>query len=283
METNYRLTQAPAAFSSLLPTLRRHPLFFFFLMAFGVTGVLEGVFFIYLARPYTIWLNLPILLLGPTAAAFIMTGVAEGWPGLHRLLRSYVQWRVGIRWYLFALLGIPAIELLGAIVMPGALASFQPKHWAFLLFYPVYFGLVLFLGSPFFEEPGWRGFALPRLQHRYGPLGGSLTLGILWGLWHLPLFFVPGWASQNGGLSFASIGIYVLITVAVALIMTWVYHHTQGSLLIAMLTHTSMTAAQEVIKLFFPIVTSTTVYALIGFGVVALVLVIITRGRLGYR
>jgi hypothetical protein len=57
METQYRLTQAPAAANGLLFTLRRHPLFFFFLMAFGVTWMLEGVFFIYLARPYTIWFN----------------------------------------------------------------------------------------------------------------------------------------------------------------------------------------------------------------------------------
>lgn len=124
METHYRLTQTSAAANGFLVTLRRHPLFFFFLIVFGVPWILEEVFFIYLARPYTIWLNLPILFLGPTAAAFIMTGLAEGWPGFHRLLRSYIRWRVGIRWYLFALLGIPVIELLGAIVMPGTLGFY---------------------------------------------------------------------------------------------------------------------------------------------------------------
>jgi uncharacterized protein len=273
-----RPTAAP---NSPLNFVQRYPLFFFFLITFGVTWISEWLFFIHLDQPYTIWINTPILILGPTTAAFIITALADGRPGLRRLLLSYVQWRVGVQWYLFALIGIPAVELLGAVSMQGTLASFQAKHWAFLLFYPVYFVLVLFTG-PFLEEAGWRGFALPRLQQDYGPLLGSLSLGILWGMWRLPLFFVPGWSSENGSLSITSIGVYVLITVAVTLIMTWVYHHTQGSLLIAMLVYTSANAAQEAIKLFFPAVATTTVYALVGLGILALVLVIITRGRLGY-
>jgi uncharacterized protein len=116
-----------------------------------------------------------------------MIGITEGRAGIRR----FVLWRVGLGWYLFALIGIPLILVLSVIVLPGALASFQglaPLEPLPLLGIFVY---IFFLGGPLSEEPGWRGFALPRLQSLHGPLVGSPILGILWGLWHLPLFWTP--------------------------------------------------------------------------------------------
>ncbi len=111
-------------------------------------------------------LNAAAILLGPTLSAFIMTGITEGRAGIRRLLRRIVMWRVGFRWYLFALVGIPVIMALGTLILPGGLASllglFGPGY---VLSYLGTFVLVAILGGPLFEEPGWRGFALPACSH----------------------------------------------------------------------------------------------------------------------
>jgi membrane protease YdiL (CAAX protease family) len=112
--------------------------------------------------------------------AFIMTGITEGWAGIGRLLRRLVLWRVGLRWHLFALIGLPLILLLSAIVLPGALASFQGLTPTIVLGYSLIFAYVILLGGGLNEETGWRGFALPRLQRLHGPLVGSLILGPVW-------------------------------------------------------------------------------------------------------
>jgi membrane protease YdiL (CAAX protease family) len=113
---------------------------------------------------------------GPTLAAVAMTGVTEGKPGLRRFLGRTVRWHVGIQWYLFVLIGIPVIESLGTIVLPRIWQSFKPFENATseLLNYVVFYVYpALLIGGPLFEEPGWRGFAQPRLQERFGANGGE--------------------------------------------------------------------------------------------------------------
>src|SRR5689334_9879636 len=115
--------------------LGRHPLLFYFLIAFAGTWLVEAP--VVLSRtgtgllPFTISEPLAALMLaaatftGPTLSAFVMTAAVDGRPGVHRLLRRYVQWRVKLRWYLVILLVIPASELLGALVLPGGAAAYQ--------------------------------------------------------------------------------------------------------------------------------------------------------------
>ena len=170
--------------------LARHPLVFFFLIAFAGTWLVELLYMLSAdgagllpfrlpLLPVGIWIALSVFL-GPFLSAFIMTGVTEGRAGIGRLLRRIVRWRVGIRWYLFALIGIPVILVLSAIVLLlGNLASFQGLSSTMALGYLLTFAPVFFLGGPLGEEPGWRGFALPRLQSLHGPLLGSLILGPL--------------------------------------------------------------------------------------------------------
>jgi uncharacterized protein len=154
--------------------------------------------------------------------------------------------------------------------------------------YPVYFVIVFFGGGPLGEEVGWRGFALPRMQPRYGPLWGTLLLGVLWVFWHLPDFLTP---AQGGGpgVSFATLltnfSIFFLFVVALAIIFTWVFNHTRGSIFIAILLYASINTPQVVwIPLFLAVdVTGMNLAALIAFGVPALLIVILTRGRLGYQ
>src|SRR5918995_6841170 len=174
------------------------------------------------------------IFMGPFLAAFVMTGVTEGRAGVRRFLRRFVLWRVGLGWYLFAFFGIPVIAVLSVVVIPGVLGSFQGLGALSPLSLLGVFVYVLILGGALGEEPGWRGFALPRLQSLHGPLVGTLILGPLWALWHLPLFFTP-WNE----LTTLNVVVFVLATTCLSIIYTWVFNNTKGSLLIAILLHWS--------------------------------------------
>jgi membrane protease YdiL (CAAX protease family) len=273
--------------------LAQHPLVFYFLIAYAGTWLLslpcalseDGagllpfsssllVFTVFAIGPFS----------GPTLSAFIMTGIIEGRAGIRRLLGRYVLWRVGLGWYLFALIVIPAIQVLGVFVLRGTLPSFEVVT---PLYVPTYLGsfvIVLIFGAPLGEEPGWRGFALPHLQQLHGPLVGSLILGILWAFWHLPLFWITTWDLPPTILNIVP---FVVADIAFTVIITWVFNNTKGSLLIAILVHTSINAfSNGPLPLLFPTALTTDSLALpllVGYGAVALVLVALTRGRLGYQ
>ena len=132
---------------------------------------------------------------GPFLAAYVVTGVVDGKEGVLRLRKQIRQKQAGRWWYLFVLAGIPAMLVLGIILQPGALASFQGLKPLLLVSYPFTYLAVFFGGGPLGEEPGWRGFALPRMQQRFGALWGTMILGVLWTCWHLPDFLT----SAQGG------------------------------------------------------------------------------------
>jgi len=271
--------------------LARHPLVFFFLIAFAGTWLVELLYMLSAdgagllpfrlpLLPVGIWIALSVFL-GPFLSAFIMTGVTEGRAGIGRLLRRIVRWRVGIRWYLFALIGIPVILVLSAIVLLlGDLASFQGLSSTMALGYLLTFAPVFFLGGPLGEEPGWRGFALPRLQSLHGPLLGSLILGPLWALWHLPLFFVPSWDTPPTMLN---IGLFLISCTFSTITFTWVFNNTKGSVLMTMLVHTSNNAILALLFSAFIVSVHDTFIAIIGYGTLALLVVALTRGRIGYQ
>jgi membrane protease YdiL (CAAX protease family) len=275
--------------------LARHPLVFFFLMAFAFSWIAWapwvlselGAGLLPFSSPL-LQVALPIgIFLGPTVAAFIMTATTEGRAGIHRLLRRIVLWRVGLRWYLFAFIVafivVPLVMTLGTIIaVPGGLASFQFLGPGYVLTYLVTFIVALLIGGPLGEEVGWRGFALPRMQPLHGPLVGSIILGLLWALWHLPEFMVPSWAESSGGSSPLAIVKFCIFAIVSTIILTWVFNNTKGSVLMAILLH----AAIDVPFLPFSVLLGPAEVMnslLLGFGALALVVVALTRGRLGYE
>lgn len=182
--------------------LRQHPLLSYFALAYGLAWLVEIPFLQLSTVPAPLSLQLAAFLgppCGPALAAFLVVGAAEGKAGVLRLLRGYTIWRVGVRWYAFALLGIPLIIVAGALVLPGVLPSVSAHAPVTTIVSHYLVALLIFgvIGGPFLEEFGWRGFALPRLQCRYGPLLASLLLGVFWTFWHLP-FFLPGGFSPHG-------------------------------------------------------------------------------------
>jgi membrane protease YdiL (CAAX protease family) len=204
---------------TLSEPVRRHPLVSFFILAYVLTWPL-----IPLVSLSPLW-GFPALF-GPALAAIVVAAVADGKAGLKDLLGRVLRWRVGARWYAVAL-GLPAVLALAAAGLHLALGAGSSIEFGGLsvLNFVVF---VLIVG----EELGWRGYALPRLLARRSALSASLILGVLWGAWHLPTFFVPG-APQYG----LPLSAFMLLTVAYSVVFSWVYLHTRGSVLISTLLH----------------------------------------------
>jgi hypothetical protein len=132
------------------------------------------------------------------------------------------------------------------------------------------------------EEPGWREFAMPRLQRRHHPVVGTLILGPLWGAWHLPLF-VTEWGAWMGG-SWRGPVEFVATAMAISFVMTWVFNRTGESLPVAMLLHTSVNNFISLAwsSMFPSLSQGMAAHAiLVAFTAAALVVVVTTRGRLG--
>jgi membrane protease YdiL (CAAX protease family) len=143
-----------------------------------------------------------------------------------------------------------------------------------LLLIPVYFIIVLFIGGPLGEEIGWRGYLLPRLMKQNNGLVSSIIVFIFWLVWHLPLFWLPG-ASQYG----SPIGPYVIYIAAWSILFTWVYMGTSGSLLSALLLHTSINTFSLFLSSVDPanVDNSLIVYGGVLFSLLALFVVVMNR------
>lgn len=267
--------------------VHQHPLIFFYFLAFGWSWTVDVLFLEAWHQPAgsvadAFRVIVPGLIGAPTFPALIMTAITSGRAGVGRLLRRCVLWRVGWRWYLFVLAGFPAFLLLSFLLPPGAIASLREPPPLLLLSYIPALLVILLVGGPLAEEPAWRGFALPHLEQRAGPLGGTLILGALWGLWHLPLFlFTPGYNGAGTGL--VGIGLpfveFVIGEMALAVIFTWVFNNTGGSLLLTMLLHASVNTIIGTVFL-----TSRGYLSLyLAYWVIAMLLIVTTRGRLSYE
>jgi membrane protease YdiL (CAAX protease family) len=185
------------------------------------------------------------MLLGPSVAGIVLTGLLYGRAGFRDLLTRMTRWRVGARWYAVALLTAPlymmavlfALSLTSPVFLPSIIITADK---ASVLLMGIFAGLV----AGIFEELGWTGFAIPALLRlRHGILSTGLIVGVLWGAWHFPLF--SGSGSSSGVLPPALYLLVLLFSVlpAFRVLMVWVYDRTNGSLLVAMLMHTSLTAS----------------------------------------
>jgi len=271
--------------------LARHPLVFFFTLTCLLTWGWDMLSWALALGPPRI-LNIGTASV-PTLVAFLILAITSGKPGVLRWLRSYVRWRVGVQWYLVAVIGVAVLIFLSMAVVPGVLTKFVAPDWSLVPIWLRSFVVVLFLppGGPLLEEGGWRGFALPRLQRRYGPLVGTLILGALWSVWHLDIFFGPV-AGANPDASFVSVLIaFVLFTIGeigLSVIITWILNNCRGSVLMAILAH----GAQDTAIPFLALFPSTSLYyETVGFqgmgvglvfGIAGLMVILCTRGRLGY-
>jgi len=274
-----------AAVTGIRNLVRRFPLISYFVVAVTISWIVVLVHVIPEPNLPTTWVSVVFITSGPFLSAFLMQALINGRAGVLHLLKRMVRLRVNCVWYLVARIGIPLFLVAGTMLLPGAIAGMNlagPDWLAYLWQFP----LVLAVGGPLLEEPGWRGFALPRLESKFGywgPLVGTLILGVIWAAWHFPQYMMPEWAAQNGGFSIPSMLIYIAGVIPIAVILSWVYNVTRGSIFMVIIAHTSInTFGGIVILSLMPVGTDTLLFGIIGFGVPALVIILATRGRLGF-
>lgn len=190
------------------------------------------------AAPFTLFY---LGVVGPTLAAIILVWIDHGRNGVWSLLRKLIVWQVGVKWYVVALFLPGAIRFiaLGLLYLFGLISSdFSLRPWRELI---ANFLLMLLLVP--FEEIGWRGYALPRLQTRFGALWASLLLGVMWSVWHLPLIWVSGsYQESNSPLTY--IFVFTVTILPITVLFTWLYNHTNGSLLLATLFHAAINTTE---------------------------------------
>ncbi len=179
---------------------------------------------------------------GPSAAAFAVAGVGGGRDGLRDFLQRLFRWRVSPLWFGVALLlplalALTAIGLQAAWTGQGveAGAAITPDVAAHFLY-------ILLAGGPLGEEPGWRGFALPRLQAASPPVTATLVLALVWAGWHLPLWWVADVP--------CSFGFYVVGVVPLTYLFTWLSDRSAGSVPIALAFHASVNTCIARLPLF---------------------------------
>jgi membrane protease YdiL (CAAX protease family) len=211
----------------------------------------------------------------PTLAALLVAAFYPGAGGVRSVSRQVRTWRIGLVWYAIALIG-PVILLFAAEAFSAVRRGAPPSHW---MIWPAFSGpgglyFVIF-GSLLAEEPGWRGFAQPRLQTRYGALAASVVVGLLWSTWHLWYVILPGGLSNATGTD--AVATYVRL-ISTSVVYAWMYNSTNGSLFIAMLAHLGHNLAAS----FIPIPADgghQHLMVALAYLVVAIVVVLMTQQR----
>ncbi|SDL15800.1 CAAX protease self-immunity [Nocardioides sp. YR527] len=226
---------------------------------------------------------LPGAYLGPIGSAALVTGLVGGRAGLRAWVVGMWRWRASWRWYAGILIGVPAAIIVATQAVGGQMAA-PSQAWLFVLVAYVP-GLVLqMITTGLAEEPGWRDFALPRLQRKVGPLGSAFVLGPIWALWHMPLFLTD-WAGWPDVSWYAPL-VFSAFCVTFGIVMTWVFNRTGQSLPLAMLLHTSVNNYASVASTeLFPGVDADLfqLAVLLAAGIGAAIVIVATRGRLGYE
>lgn len=184
----------------------------------------------------------PLFLAGvfaPSAVALSLTAWSDGARGVEALLGRITRWDVAGCWYAFAILYMAVIKV-GAAVLVRLTAGEWPALGDNLVLIP----FAIAISTPFQagEEIGWRGYALPHLSEFLGVRWASVVLGVLWALWHLPLFYVPG--TDTTGQSFP---VYTAQVTALSVALAWLYLRTGGSLLLVMLTHSAINQVKDLV------------------------------------
>ena len=232
----------------------RHPVVTYFLLTFliswgGVLVVLGPGAFTGATEPSGVQLPFIylVMLAGPTVAGLLLTGVVSGKAGFRDLLARLLAWRVAVRWYAVALLAAPVLIM--AVLLPLSLTSrgflpavFASDDKASLLLMGIAAGVLVGI----FEELGWTGFVVPRLRQRHGVVATGIAVGLLWGAWHFPLFSGGDLSGTVPPALFLPVQLFSFLP-AYRVLMVWIYDRT-GSLLIAMLTHASLTTSTLILQ-----------------------------------
>lgn len=175
---------------------------------------------------------------GPSLAGVAVIALSTGSAGLRTWIARCLKWRVGSGWYVLAFLAPPAV-MVCALALHAALGGALPAFFAAsqIPLIIANFGLVLLMGGPLGEEFGWRGYLVSALTSRMNWRAASLAVGVVWGVWHLPLFFLAGTAQ-----ALMPIPVFLLNILAGSVLFGWLFERTGRSVLPALVLHTSLNA-----------------------------------------
>jgi membrane protease YdiL (CAAX protease family) len=236
--------------------IQRYPLLTFFLLAFGLSWIfmITDALGSHGILPFR--LPIPLLIVMgymPTLAAVIVSWQTKGKEGVRALCKKLLIARVGLGWYVFAIFGIAVMAVIAVMlyntfgngpVVP-ILSKNAPPFSGPLQMILTIVVMYIIVGLVNGEELAWRGFALPRLQSKYNALTSSIVLGVIWTLFHLPLFFTATGSSQ-AEMSFVS---FLISTVSITILYTWMYNNTRGSVLLAYLFHAAANTWTQVFSI----------------------------------
>ena len=215
----------------------------------------------------------------PGIAAVAVTAIADGKSGAKNLLRRFLIWRVGVQWYAVAFFLLAAV-ILGGIGMQVAFGGTVPvipaKEVSVL---NIVLSFVIMIAFGFLintEEVAWRGFALPRLQSKYGPLLAGILLVIPESLLHLPYF----WNKDVDFYQTVGVFWFTAFSVAAVFIYTFVFNKTKGSLLLVTIMHTSQNAWANLLS---DNTARPFQFTVALMWMIALALIFLTKGKLGYE
>jgi membrane protease YdiL (CAAX protease family) len=258
--------------------VRRHPIISFFVIAFCFSWGYDGAVSILVDPAPGILIRGVVRTWGPLIAAGVETVAING--NLRSWAGQVTKWRVKPRWYLFAV-GIPllwedglatsAVHLAGG----GPVAVLPSPWWHYVANFLV---VLLLAGS--LEEFGWRGFAQPRLQERYSALTASVVIGVLWALWHLPLFYLHDVSAYDPSGYWTS---YLPHLVFQSVVLAWLYNGTGGSLLFPMVAHATGNMPQVVSLVGEVGLAAQYTSELIGLGLLVSLVIIYGRSYLAPR
>ena len=207
---------------TLQSLVRRHPIIWFAVLSIVLSWWAWPLYLLGL-------IPVPVASFGPFLAALIVLAVTEGKSGVVGLLRRMGRWRVNAVWYLIAL-ATPVVLSAVAVMINIALGAQADPSLVNIDALGILSAFAMALLIPGFggawEEPGWRGYAVPRLQSRRTALRAALILGLLIAGWHLPLIVV-------GQVSWTDI----IQIMGAAIVLNWIFNNARGSVLIIMLSH----------------------------------------------
>ncbi|MEU8718559.1 type II CAAX endopeptidase family protein [Streptomyces sp. NPDC048663] len=273
-------------------SVRRYPLTWFFALAYGLSWA-AWLPFVLSENGLSVWSYafpgnaatrqlvgvLPGAYLGPITAALVVTSLTDGRAGLRTWRKRMTRFKVSWRWYLVVVVSVPAALTLASIALAGR-GPVLPSAAILAVYLPAL--LVQMITTGLAEEPGWREFAMPRLQSRNGPLTATLVVGILWGGWHLPLFLTEWGGGPH--VAWTAPLEFVATATLFSTMMTWVFNKSGESMPLVMLMHCGVNNFFSVAwSDMFPSLTRTDVTHafLLASLAGALALIVMTRGRLG--
>ncbi|HSM70252.1 MAG TPA: type II CAAX endopeptidase family protein [Anaerolineales bacterium] len=258
----------------------------FFLLAYLISWGIWGLLIFFPETMGEMYFLIIFGAFGPFAAAAILTRIHQGKEEAKKWRQGILRWRGRGRWILIGGLGIPILIALLHIVIYAilrGLPQFQTETPLYWLIYaiPVNVYVVFVYSSGFGEEPGWQGYAMPRLLKIFSPIIACVIFGILWALWHIPLSFTPLWEGNE------PLYLMILYTPPLAVVLTWLSQKARGSVMPAVFLHHAG-------NLYGSYLTGTEIFAeplemnfteikTVIYWVFALIIIWRTRGTLGYE